>query len=347
MKKKKWTAVIASAVIAGSLLTAMPAKALYQITFDMDIPDGYEQVEDEDAYYPVYWKADHHSNFMTMNNYHYNVLFLTVPKEKLESYRELETQYADFFASFDESYENTLYDDVVEIRLWDVLEKKINLIEDLENAESKEGIVRKMCQILREADVIESAEYYPYSARVVSGSYSDVMSVRNVPKTEQEQLLAAFKQLGYEDVTLTWDENAGNYSARASAFQDADGIIAASKALEANYEGADAGPILLVLDNASTNTATAVDMMAQPLISYGDPDHDGKVTVEDAVAVLTYYAQQSAGLEAKLLQENAATTEDTAFLAADVDGDGKITVEDAVAILTYYAQQSAGLDTKW
>ncbi len=82
-------------------------------------------------------------------------------------------------------------------------------------------------------------------------------------------------------------------------------------------------------------------------ISYGDVDSDGKVTVEDAVAVLTYYAQQSAGLEAKLLQENAATTEDTAFLAADVDGDGKITVEDAVAILTYYAKQSAGLDAEW
>ena len=344
MKKKKWTAVISSAVIAGSLLTAMPAEALYQITFDMDIPDGYEQVEDENAYYPVYWQADHHSNFMTMNNYHYNVLFLTVPKEKLESYRELETQYADFFASFDESYENTLYDDVVQIRLWDVLEKKTNLIEDLENADSKQGIVRKMCQTLREAGVIESAEYYPYCAQVVQGSYSNVMAIRNVPETEQEQLFAVFEQLGYEDVTLTWDENAGNYSARASAFQSADGILAASKALEKNYEGADAGPILEILSNSSVS-ASAVDMMALPFISYGDPDDDGTVSVEDAVSTLTYYAQQSAGLEAKLTQ--AADTEESAFLAADVDGDGQITVEDAVAILTYYAKKSAGLDAAW
>ncbi|MGN1225415.1 MAG: hypothetical protein ACI4TG_09970 [Ruminococcus sp.] len=344
MKKKKWTAVISSAVIAGSLLTAMPAEALYQITFDMDIPDGYEQVEDEDAYYPVYWQADHHSNFMTMNNYHCNVLFLTVPKEKLESYRELETQYADFFASFDESYENTLYDDVVQIRLWDVLEKKTNLIEDLENADSKQGIVRKMCQTLREAGVIESAEYYPYCAQVVQGSYSNVMAIRNVPETEQEQLFAVFEQLGYEDVTLTWDENAGNYSARASAFQSADGILAASKALEKNYEGADAGPILEILSNSSVS-ASAVDMMALPFISYGDPDDDGTVSVEDAVSTLTYYAQQSAGLEAKLTQ--AADTEESAFLAADVDGDGQITVEDAVAILTYYAKKSAGLDAAW
>ncbi|MDO4157294.1 MAG: dockerin type I domain-containing protein [Oscillospiraceae bacterium] len=344
MKKKKWTAVIVCAVLAGSLFTAMPAEALYQITFDMEIPDGYEQVEDADAYYPIYWRTDHHSNFMTMNNYHCNVLFLTVPKEKLESYRELETQYADFFASFDESYENTLYDDVVQIRLWDVLEKKTNLIEDLENAESKEGIVRKMCQTLREADVIESAEYYPYCAQVVQGFYSNVMTIWNVPKTEQEQLLAAFKQLGYEDVILTWNESTGNYSARASAFQNADGILAATKALEKNYEGAKAEPILEVLDNSSVN-ASAVDMMNLPLISYGDPDDDGTVSVEDAVWVLTYYAQQSAGLEAQLTQ--ATATEESAFLAADVDGDGQITVEDAVAILTYYAKKSAGLDAAW
>lgn len=79
----------------------------------------------------------------------------------------------------------------------------------------------------------------------------------------------------------------------------------------------------------------------------GDVDGDGNVSVEDAVAVLTYYARQSAGLEAKLLQANVATVEETAFLAADVDGDGQITVEDAVAILTYYAKQSAGLDAAW
>lgn len=344
MKKKKWIAAIVGAALTGSLFAAMPAEALYQITFDMNIPDGYEQVEDEDAYYPVYWQADHHSNFMTMNDYHCNVLLLTVPKEKLESYRELETQYADFFASFDESYENTLYDDVVKIRLWDVLEKKTNLSEDLENVESKEGIVRKMCQTLREADVIESAEYYPYCAQVIQGSYTNVMAIQNVPETEQEQLLAVFEQLGYEDVTLTWNEDVGNYSARASAFQSADGILAASKALEENYEGADAGPILEVLENSSVN-ASVVDMMALPLISYGDPDGDGTVSVEDAVSALTYYAQQSAGLEAKLTQ--AADTEESAFLAADVDGDGQITVEDAVAILTYYAKKSAGLDAAW
>lgn len=64
----------------------------------------------------------------------------------------------------------------------------------------------------------------------------------------------------------------------------------------------------------------------------GDPDGDGKVSVEDAVMVLTYYAKRSAGLLAEI-----------DLYAADVNEDGVIGVEDAVGILTYYAKASAGL----
>ncbi len=64
----------------------------------------------------------------------------------------------------------------------------------------------------------------------------------------------------------------------------------------------------------------------------GDPDGDGKISVEDAVIVLTYYAKRSAGLEAEI-----------DLYAADVNGDDVIGVEDAVGILTYYAKAAAGL----
>lgn len=64
----------------------------------------------------------------------------------------------------------------------------------------------------------------------------------------------------------------------------------------------------------------------------GDPDGDGKISVEDAVIVLTYYAKCSAGLEAEV-----------DFYAADVNGDDVIGVEDAIGILTYYAKAAAGL----
>lgn len=105
-------------------------------------------------------------------------------------------------------------------------------------------------------------------------------------------------------------------------------------------------PYLIHLMTSSPTGNPSFVLVENPYaVSYGDIDGDGTVSVEDAVSVLTYYAQQSAGLEAKLTQ--AVDTEESAFLAADVDGDGQITVEDAVAILTYYAKKSAGLDAAW
>ena len=357
MKKKKWTAVIASAAIAGSLLTAMPVNALYQIT--IEVPRGYEQFDDKgtldwvtkDGYYPAYQSTNRPSDVIVLNDYRCNVLDLAIPPEKIAAYRELETKYADFFDSFDQSYENTL-NDILYVKLWDSLDEDGNLIKDPTKVESKQGIVRKMCQTMREADIVESAEYYPYYAQLLHGHYSGVMMIQNVPQTEQEQLLATLQQLGYEDAKISWSNENSLYYVNASAFRDGTGtfadteeIFAAAEAVEANYEGAIAKPSAIFLGDASTNGASAVDMMNLPLISYGDPDNDGNVSVEDAVSVLTYYAQQSAGLEAKLTQ--AADTEESAFLAADVDGDGQITVEDAVAILTYYAKKSAGLDAAW
>lgn len=73
----------------------------------------------------------------------------------------------------------------------------------------------------------------------------------------------------------------------------------------------------------------------------GDVDGNGTVAVEDAVLVLTYYAQQSAGLNP------AEETQFANISLSDIDEDGVISVEDAVAILTYYAQQSAGLNPTW
>ena len=68
----------------------------------------------------------------------------------------------------------------------------------------------------------------------------------------------------------------------------------------------------------------------------GDVDGDGLLMVEDAVQILTYYAQKAADLSPTF----SATIQKT---AADFDGDNEITVEDAVAVLQCYAEQSAGL----
>lgn len=84
-----------------------------------------------------------------------------------------------------------------------------------------------------------------------------------------------------------------------------------------------------------------------PVMVYqtGDVNGDEAVGVEDAVAVLEYYAKNTAGLTPNFADDenqNAAVIE-----AADVNEDGMVSIDDAVYILTYYAKSSAGLQPDW
>lgn len=70
-------------------------------------------------------------------------------------------------------------------------------------------------------------------------------------------------------------------------------------------------------------------------VNTGDIDANGKIDLDDAVAALTCYAKNAAGI--------ATTTPPE----ADVDGNGKVDLDDAVYILTYYARNAAGLPCTW
>lgn len=63
----------------------------------------------------------------------------------------------------------------------------------------------------------------------------------------------------------------------------------------------------------------------------GDVDGDEAISISDATAVLTHYAQSAAGLESVSISN------------ADIDIDGTITIQDASFILTYYARIGAGI----
>ena len=87
----------------------------------------------------------------------------------------------------------------------------------------------------------------------------------------------------------------------------------------------------------------------------GDADLNGIVDVQDAVAILTYYAKTAAA------QENVAFNEDEnlnklAYFLADVDTESKagmnngselMTTQDAVNVLTFYAKKAANQDPTW
>ena len=87
----------------------------------------------------------------------------------------------------------------------------------------------------------------------------------------------------------------------------------------------------------------------------GDADLNGSVDVQDAVAILTYYAKAAAG------QADVAFNEDEnlnklAFFLADVDTESKagmnngselMTTQDAVNVLTFYAKKAANQEPTW
>ena len=87
----------------------------------------------------------------------------------------------------------------------------------------------------------------------------------------------------------------------------------------------------------------------------GDADLNGIVDVQDAVAILTYYAKTAA------TQENVAFNEDEnlnklTYFLADVDTESKagmnsgselMTTQDAVNVLTFYAKKAANQDPTW
>ena len=77
----------------------------------------------------------------------------------------------------------------------------------------------------------------------------------------------------------------------------------------------------------------------------GDCNGDKAVNLEDASAVLKYYAQNAAGIAAVFDEDENLNT--LACYAADVNRDGSVNLEDASMILRYYARCAAGLDASW
>ena len=87
----------------------------------------------------------------------------------------------------------------------------------------------------------------------------------------------------------------------------------------------------------------------------GDADLNGIVDVQDAVAILTYYAKAAAAQENVAFNEDENLNKLTYFLA-DVDTESKagmnngselMTTQDAVNVLTFYAKKAANQDPTW
>ncbi len=86
----------------------------------------------------------------------------------------------------------------------------------------------------------------------------------------------------------------------------------------------------------------------------GDANLNGSVGIDDATAILTYYAQNAAGMSAALTADPTSSDEALAYFLGDIDTESKtmaeggtLNISDATNILTYYASTAAGIYISW
>lgn len=100
---------------------------------------------------------------------------------------------------------------------------------------------------------------------------------------------------------------------------------------------------------SSTTTepvVTTIEPTQQHIVSKGDANEDGAITIEDAYLILNYSAQHAAGNDSFVFQEDAKRN--AAILqAVDVNQNGQIDLMDALYTLKYYACSASGKQADW
>ena len=140
-----------------------------------------------------------------------------------------------------------------------------------------------------------------------------------------EQIHLECKVDGYED-GFTWSSSDPNI-----ATVDNNGIL----------EILNTGEITVTATDINENIYEITIVIIKEDYMLGDIDNDGIITISDAIIVLSYYAQNAAGLN------TADNLEFNNIKYGDIDNDSEITISDAIAILTYYAKNAAGLNPSW
>lgn len=114
------------------------------------------------------------------------------------------------------------------------------------------------------------------------------------------------------------------------------------------------GEVAMLCGDSAINTGGTVLTQAVLVGLKGDANLNGSVGIDDATAILTYYAQNAAGMPAALTSDPTSSDEVLAYFLGDIDTEsktmtegGSLNISDATNILTYYASTAAGIYISW
>lgn len=225
-----------------------------------------------------------------------------------------------------------------------------------ETMENKCRIALEMCREITEAGgVITKASYYPYTVAHCVLAFRGIY-VYGFPGTEEE--FTAYAKSISDELEITTTPIRGEYvddvaegtnHFRAEIViepvvdeftKDEAAVVEAYKlweAIAADYPECivrsydcpadDSGSETVTTGSSTTDILAAIQEEASC-----DINKNGTPDLDDAVLVLTSYANTAAGIE---------TAADT--VSCDVNGDGAVDLDDAVKVLTVYAELAAGL----
>ena len=188
---------------------------------------------------------------------------------------------------------------------------------------------KEVCKLMCKDGVINAASYHSTSVFYQKYQVRNLLKVRY---SEGEDKLAEILAEYSSDVSID-DLSDGVYDVSFNDVTEFERFIQIKDSLNTDYSITstynimDSSLSVTFFSTEPTNLLTAIQEEESC-----DTNQSGAVDLDDAVQVLTHYANTAAGIAP------AAETADM-----DVNGDGSVTLDDAVKVLTVYAELAAGL----
>ena len=338
MKKfKKVLSLISCAAMAAACTSN--AEAICPITDKpLEAPLGYTQFDDkglletygnapyyDDYVYAAYRRnGEEQTDLYIYDSYKYNYTVFNVLNEKIEVFDEIYSRYSeqldmDYYYRANPPVKQPESD--VEAKLYDMYGKDGRRTNDPEMAEDKSEFIKKMTEEMYEAGCIDKAEYTGMTANATYGWYTGVSVRLNIENEEEEydnvKEIAGRFQGG--EITSHTENDYRIYVDLTDSQEFNDEIKAA-------YPSANVVVYTTFLsesDDVYSETADILsELKSEPAILYGDIGFDGKVGIQDVVA-MNKAINGSVILNAEQQK------------AADLNGDGNIDGDDMDLLLRF------------
>ena len=344
-KKRFFTSALATVICGSVCICSLPASAEWYGEQEVEIPDGYTQVENQKGYYQNI--EDSRTNILSFDFYYTNFTKLIIPStaEAEETFYEIYADYEEAIGADDclvgytiDSGEN------YSVRIYEYEYMLGKDIADAEEKEFKEDVILQLCADLQEAGILISGTYMPHAVSPSYGYFYQELFITGVDESEMDGIAEIVAQYDADtEITYVTEECADPESAFVGELdapyisidniEDYDIALTIENEICTAYPDAECvGTDIGFLESSSSELYSTAEVDLLAALSDGDDEEtssvigdvslDGAVNLSDAILIQKYAS-------------GAIALSDTALLNADVNADGDIDGSDALILLRY------------